>query len=43
MNFDVIMTEKSEKWGRCKICDKEEEEQGEEEGDKWQAQILIRI
>ena len=36
--------EKSESWGRCKICDKEEEEyEGGKEGEEWQAQILIGI
>ena len=42
MNFDADMMEKSESWGRCKICD-EEGEEGEEEGEKWQAQIWVRI
>ena len=32
------MTEKSESWGKCKICD----EKGKE-GEGGQAQILIRI
>ena len=41
MNFDAEMMEKCESWGRCKICDKEDA--GEEEGEEWQAQILIRI
>lgn len=39
MNVDAEMTEKGENWARCKICDEEEEEEGEE----IQAQILIRM